>query len=64
MPRLRKINHLGDRILEYEREELEKLYLQEGLSQEEAAEKANKLYDELKLLNNRTKNVWRRARNR
>lgn len=57
-------NSYGDRVDHYSKEELVELYIQEGKTPGDAVKLAEILYEELKLLNNRTRNVWRRARNR
>lgn len=64
MPYNAIVNSFGDNIQHYSEEELIKLYISEGKTEDEAKELAKLLYEELKLLNNRTRNVWRRARNR
>ncbi len=64
MPISRRVNHLGDRIQHYSFEELVELYISEGKSEDEAKQLAEKLDQELKILNSQTRNVWRRARNR
>lgn len=64
MPYNAIVNSLGDRIQHYSEEELIELYIAEGKSEDEAKELAKELYGELKLLNNQTRNVWRRARTR
>ncbi|NIM46504.1 MAG: hypothetical protein GTO54_12940 [Nitrososphaeria archaeon] len=64
MPYTAVVNSFGDRIQHYTEEELIELYISEGKTEDEAKELAAQLFEELKLLNNRTRNVWRRARNR
>lgn len=64
MPTPKSCNPYGDKVTSYSFGELVELYLQEGRPYDEAIALADRLVGELKILNNSTRNVWRRARHR
>lgn len=56
----KRVNVFGDRVESYQEDELFQMYLDEGKPEEEARILASTLFKELKSLNIKTRNMWRK----